>query len=214
MAEYFEALFNQAKQNCLILLDPDGIITDINKAFILSFGYQREELVGKYFGHLYTKEDQEKGLPEHELRVVLREGRASDNNYLVNSDGTITWVSGESVRVSSANGKHKVLKAIQNIHQQKMSETELRLLNDLNEDILSSIQDVVIVLDKDMNLVKINNAFKKLFKEEDMVIPAANFQDYFNDFDANNVVITNAEHAVKFQKIIRVEEIEILTPAG
>lgn len=212
--DFFEALFGNAKQNCILVIDPDGIITEINPAFLSSFGYERKDLLGKYLSMLFTEEDQQKGLPERELTTVLREGRASDNNYMVNKDKTITWVAGESVKVTLGDGKNKILKVIQNIHQQKVSEMELRLMNDLNEDILKSIQDVVIVLDKNMNCIKTNNAFFKLFKKEKVEFETLNFPEYFKDYDFNGVVIGNAEDAIKLQKAISLTDIEIMTAAG
>jgi hypothetical protein len=52
----------------------------------------------------------------------LSKGQGADNNYLVSKDRTITWVSGECVLVKNDEGRIGILKIIQNIHQQKISE--------------------------------------------------------------------------------------------
>src|SRR5688500_14742704 len=94
---YFEALFHNTKQNTVLLMDAEGIITEVNTAFTNCFGYTREEIIGKNLKILFTEEDQQKGLPQRELYKVLTEGQSSDNNYLVNEDKTLVWVSGESI---------------------------------------------------------------------------------------------------------------------
>ena len=60
-----------------------------------------------------------------------------------------------------------ILKIIQNIHQQKVSEISLQRLNEFNENILSSIEDVVIVLDEKMNVIKANRAFSAIFRHDE-----------------------------------------------
>src|SRR6476619_3613817 len=162
--DYFESLFHNTVENTVLLMDKEGTIMSINQAFSNSFGYEPRDIIGRNVAILFTEEDQMKGMPEKELSTVLANGQASDNNYLVSKDKTITWVSGESILVKNAEGEIRILKIIQNIHQQKITETSLQRLNEFNENILSSIEDVVIVLDDDMNVIKANRAFSKIFK--------------------------------------------------
>ncbi len=46
---YFNALFNESKENCVLLMDENGIILEVNKAFITCFGYDREDICDKHF---------------------------------------------------------------------------------------------------------------------------------------------------------------------
>ena len=89
---FFDSLFNNSKQNSILIIDENGIINNINKAFSRSFGYELPDIRGKHLAELFTIEDQQKGLPEHEVKKVLAAGQCSDNNYLVSKDKTITWV--------------------------------------------------------------------------------------------------------------------------
>ena len=88
-----------------------------------------------------------KKLFETEAAKVLKYGQSFDNNYFVKKDQSITWVRGESVLVKNESGSF-ILKIIQDIHEQKITENALRSLNAFNENILRSIEDVVIVLDE------------------------------------------------------------------
>jgi PAS domain S-box-containing protein len=182
-ANYFEMFFNNSVQNNVLIMDVDGTILTINPAFTKCFGYAPKDIIGKKAAVLFTDEDQMKGKPEQELNSVLTTGQGSDNNYLVSKDKTITWVSGESVLVKDDNGRPFILKIIQNIHQQKISESSLKTLNEFNENILGSIEDAVIVLDEKMNIVKANRAFSTVFKNIEGSDHKNNFADLIRPYD-------------------------------
>lgn len=160
---YFQSLFENARQNAMLLMDETGKIRIVNAAFTNAFGYTTAEIIGQPLSILFTPEDRQRQLPETELQKVLEQGQASDNNFLVDKYGGLTWVSGESVLVKNAGGKQAVLKVIQNINSQKVSENSIIGLNSFNESILRSIADVVMVLNEQLNIVKFNSAFEKVF---------------------------------------------------
>ena len=95
-------------------MDTNGTIMTVNDAFTNCFGYAPEDIAGKNIKILFTEKDQAKGLPQQELQNVRTRGQSFDNNYLVNADKTITWVSGESIIVKSEDGRESILKIIQN----------------------------------------------------------------------------------------------------
>ena len=210
---YFDALFKNAKENAILMATTKGIVLTINSAFKDCFGYEENDIVGKSLMILFTHEDQEKGLPEKELLKVLTTGQSNDNNYLVNKNKEITWVSGESVLVKNDQGEDVILKIIQNIHKQKTSETSLRLLNDFNENILQSISDSVIVLDEQMNLVKANDAFLKLIGRTEEEVASLNFANFLKKYDSSNRLYKSLERALYTHTAFSNKEIEIETPA-
>jgi len=163
---FFEALFSNAKQNSVFVMDEKGTIKEINSAFTDSFGFREEDIIEKNFEILFTQEDQIKGLPQKELNNVLSTGQSKDNNYLVNKNKTLTWVSGESILVKNDDGEVIILKVIQNIHEQKTYENSLRRSNEFNEQILSLIDDLVIVINDEMTIIKANKAFYRIFKTD------------------------------------------------
>jgi len=148
-----------------MLLDKAGTVKEINEAFTNFFGFAEGDLIGKNFSILFTETDREAGLPEKEIETVLSHGQASDNNFLVGKDKNLTWVSGESILVEDPDGTTSILKIIQNINAQKTSENSIIRLNNFNESILRAIEDVVMVLNKKLNIIKVNAAFSKLFGE-------------------------------------------------
>ncbi len=181
--DYYQALFENPKKNSVLLLSERGSILKVNRAFLLSFGYDEEDLLGEYFGMLFTDEDQMKELPMREIQTVMDEGQSFDNNYLVNKNGGRTWVSGESVLLKNDSGRRCVLKVIQNIHTQKESELSIIRLNSFNENILASIEDAVLVLDQEMKIVKANRAFLKLFGLPEVHLHNVDFEGLLQSFD-------------------------------
>jgi len=181
--KYFDALFTNTIENCIVLLNDKGIIISINYAFANCFGYKQEELSGKYLSILFTDEDIKKGKPEKEIQKVLIKGQASDDNYIVAKDKTSIWVSGESVLVKNEKGEIRILKVIQDINKQKKSEEQFNQLDELNEKILTSIEDAVVVLDKDLNILNSNKAFGSLFKIDGKGSKHLNFEALIQPYD-------------------------------
>jgi len=212
---FFENLFNNTKENTIIVMDLDATIIAVNKAFTDCFGYKPADIIGQKVTMLFTKEDQEKGMPQKEISSVLNTGQGYDNNYLVSFNGDITWVSGESILVEDDEGRKLIAKVIQNIHKIKDSEASLSRMNDFNEAILSSIKDVVIVLDEKMNIISANKAFIKLFTTADnSSATQINFASLIAPHDASGELLHNIGQAITLRKNFNNIPIEIKTAEG
>jgi len=195
-ANYFDALFYNAKQNSVLIIDAEGTVISVNPAFSNCFGYSEKDILGKNASILFTKEDQRNEVFEKEVMRTLSQGQSFDNNYFVNKDQTLTWVRGEAVLVKGTNNESFILKIIQDIHAQKATEIALQNLNDFNERILTSIEDVVIVLDDKMNVIKTNSAFSKLFRYSSPM-PYMNMGEFIKPYDENDELFTAITKALQ-----------------
>ncbi|MBS1606532.1 MAG: PAS domain S-box protein [Bacteroidetes bacterium] len=184
--DYYRSLFANAKMNSVLIIDPNGIILEANRAFLSSFGYSEADIVGENFSILFTQADQKKDLPLRELRTVIDEGQSFDNNYLVNKNKTLTWVSGESLLLTNDRHEKLILKVIQNIHAQKESEFSIIRLNNFNENILGTIEDGVIVLDENLKILKANRSFTQIFNFSDKDVSKIDFKAFISTFDINS----------------------------
>ena len=194
---FFETLFNRTEENNILLVDKHGEIIVMNKAFSVSFGYGKKELVGKNFAMLFTEEDQKNGKPEKEIAKVLKTGQAADNNYLVKKNKTIVWVSGESVLVKNKMGENCILKIIQDINREKKIEKTALEFSNFNENILAAIEDVVLVLDDKMKILKKNHAFNSLFKDSLKGKHVKNFRELIKPFDPYGILINQIKNTIK-----------------
>ena len=193
---HFTTLFNNSVQNCILLMNKEGIVTTVNQAFTNWFGYEEKDIVGKSAAILFTEEDLAKGMFEKELQNLMSKGQSTDKNYLVNKDQTLTWVSGESVMAKNSDGDSCILKVIQDINTLKISESNLRSLNDFNENILASIEDVVIVVNNKMDILKTNNAYTKFFGKDRAAAPPFNFGDLIKQYDGGNNLIKDLQESI------------------
>jgi len=188
MASFFADLFGRSKVNGLIQMTPGGEITAVNPAFTAFFGYENEDLTGKDFSLLFTDEDRAERKPEKELQNVLSTGQADDKNFMVHKNGQISWVSGESILIDQKDGSKCILKILQDIHQQKDAEISLHQISDFNENILQAIDDIVILLDSELHILKFNPALSRVFANNDISLPL-DFRSFIRPYDRDEKLI-------------------------
>jgi PAS domain S-box-containing protein len=209
---FFDALFNHTVENSILLMDSNGKIIRINKAFTDRFGYTEDYLKGKNASILFTEEDQKKGRPEKEIAGVHTCGQAADNNYLVKKSGEVIWVSGESILVKNDEGDICILKVIQDINQQKLNEKSALLFSNLNEHILAAIDDVVIVMDMQLNILKTNHAFNLFntaYRKE-----GSSFEELIKPYDLNGALINRIKNTIKHKTTFTHQALEIQSASG
>jgi diguanylate cyclase (GGDEF)-like protein/PAS domain S-box-containing protein len=69
----------------------DGAIATWNPGAERTFGYERDEIVGKNFAVIFTAEDVAGGIPAAELSGALAHGRIDRDAWHVRKDGTQFW---------------------------------------------------------------------------------------------------------------------------
>jgi len=180
-AKFFDGIFNNSKQNAILIMDTDGIIQQVNEVFTTSYGYTNEDLHSKYFRLLFTEKDRAILRPEIELNITQREGSHTDENYIVHKDGTPIWVTGEAILVRIDNSA-SIVKIIHNIHAQKQLERYLLASTELLDSLFNSVQSGLLLLDSGMRTIKMNNAFRKLFRVDKLIKEGSKIQDIPNSF--------------------------------
>lgn len=211
---FFETLFNNTVENNILLFDEQGKIITVNKAFTNCFGYTAKDLEGKDWTMLFTEEDQKKRKPEKEIAKAISLGQASDNNYLVKKDSTAVWVSGESVLVQNETGDNCILKIIQNINREKLNEKSALHFSNLNENILAAIDDIVVLMDEQLNILKANHSFARLFTQHDVKDKGYNFAELLAPFDPDKRLIARLKDTLKSGNPFKDFTLEIDTPSG
>jgi len=209
---YFEALFNNTVENCMLLLDEKGTIISINTAFQHHFGYHENDIIGKPLYTLFINDDIVLGKPANEIQKVLTTGQCSDNNYMVRKDKSITWVSGESIKVKSDDGAVRILKIIQDINVQKKSQDDLIRLDKLTEKILNSVEDAIVILDLRLNILSVNESCKLLFNLKFKSGSLLNFGEILLKRDVSEKLIDSIKGAARSKVGFSNLSIEIGTP--
>jgi len=90
----FRLMVGSVIDHGVIGIDLEGRIFSWNAGAEKLYGYLREEIIGESFSTLFTHENQQGGLPEHELRNAGTRGSAKHFHWQVRNDGSRFWSSG------------------------------------------------------------------------------------------------------------------------
>jgi PAS domain S-box-containing protein len=91
--ERLRLIVEGVKDYAIFMLDPEGHITSWNAGAERIKGYKADEIVGQHFSALYSKEEINRGKPEHELKIAKKEGRYEEEGLRVRKDGSTFWAS-------------------------------------------------------------------------------------------------------------------------
>src|SRR5262245_33545879 len=90
----YRLIVENIKDHAVIALDLNQRIIYWNPGAEKTFGYKKEEIIGKDFATLFTPEDRQKGTPKRELEETKTSGSAGDFHWQLRNDGSLFWASG------------------------------------------------------------------------------------------------------------------------
>jgi PAS domain S-box-containing protein len=88
--ERYHQMIEEVQDYAIILLDIHGNIEQWNAGAQLIKGYS-SEIIGQNFSVFYTREDQEKNLPQSLLAHARAHGKANHEGWRIRKDGTKFW---------------------------------------------------------------------------------------------------------------------------
>jgi PAS domain S-box-containing protein len=144
-------------------LDKDGCILDVNKGWLDSLGYQRNEVIGEWFGEFLHHDQKEIFRKLFPVNIQSREPIYGVEFTLKRKDGSY-FIAEYSAQIGrDAEGRfvrtHCVL---QNITKRKQAEAALANAKKQWEATFDAISDWVSIIDKNHNIIRSNNASKSL----------------------------------------------------
>ncbi len=92
--ERFRLLVKGVRDYAIFMLDPKGRIVSWNPGVKRILGYEEAEFTGQHVSIIYTPEDIDQNVLEHELKTATTEGRAESERWQMRRDGTRFWTSG------------------------------------------------------------------------------------------------------------------------
>jgi len=133
--KYYRSLISSLHENIMVI-DRDMKITDVNRKFLVSLGFKREDVIGKYcyaVSHRYDKPCQEYGniCKFHEVFETGKSANCLHEHY--NKDGSKFWVDILLSPIKDENGKDThIIKAARNVSdimeaKEELAKTESRL---------------------------------------------------------------------------------------
>jgi len=83
----------QVKEYAIFAMSIDGIIETWNEGAERLKGYKEDEVIGKYYGMLFTEEDQAAKKPEKELEDAKTHEQFTSEGWRRKKDGSLFWAS-------------------------------------------------------------------------------------------------------------------------
>lgn len=214
-AFFFKPYYNNAKVNSILIMNCEGVILDINRAFTNNFGYSNEDMRGQNFSTLFTESDRKKNMPQIELETVAANGQAQDENYIVDKNGLAMWALGESLLVHNKAGEKYIVKDIVNLQSKKQLQLLLLETEDLLERIFISAKDFpMLILDGSMKIIKANTAFHDLFEISDVPLEGSRLSDLHHPFWANAEIKKEIRDIIINDQPLRDREFLLETGSG
>ncbi|HEY0963129.1 MAG TPA: PAS domain-containing sensor histidine kinase [Pseudomonadales bacterium] len=93
-ANFARHLLDESTQHGVVFIGPDGAIRGLNHGAMHITGFTAAEIVGQPAAVLYTPEDRDRKLDEHELNSARVAGIALDERWHMRKDGSSFWSSG------------------------------------------------------------------------------------------------------------------------
>lgn len=103
----YRSLVENIKDYAIFMLDIKGRVASWDQGGVKLFGYKRNEIIGKKFSVLFTKEDINRGLPDSDMATAIAEGRHLDERQYVKKDKTKFWSSGVLTSTKDKKGIHQ-----------------------------------------------------------------------------------------------------------
>lgn len=126
----FKHMVEEVQDYAILLLDENGYVEHWNRGAEKIKGYTADEIVGKHFRIFYTEDGIKSGHPEYIINAARREGRAVDEGWRVNKDGSLFWAHVVFTAIHDQQGKVTGFsKVTHDLTETKRAEETLRAKN-------------------------------------------------------------------------------------
>jgi len=189
--DYFDNII-KSMIDTLIVLDKEAKIQTVNPATCYLLGYTEEELIGQPASILFAEEEEEEVyrvfqfFREPEKAEVIHPQDTIRNRELTykTKDGRlIPMLFNASVICDKTGNITGVVAGAKDITDLKLAEVAIRKEKTFSENIIATIPDPLLVLDKDLRIKKANRSFYKVFGTEHEKVIGARITDILGDED-------------------------------
>jgi len=148
----------------LVVVNPDGIFRQVNRAFCEMTGYAREELEGQSFRRITHPEDVSRD--EEHLRLIRAglEPAATVDKRFLRKDGDEIWVRRSAAVVRDAGGQARyVIGAFIDLTEQRQKDRALHQMNAFLKAIVEASPVAIYTTDRDGLINLWNTAAERIF---------------------------------------------------
>jgi PAS domain S-box-containing protein len=146
-AEFYSQIIDSLHDYSIFTLDKELTINSWSSGSSIIFGYDTDEVIGEHFEIIFTDEDRRNGIPNIEIALALKEGRAVDNRWHIGKNGNRFYAYGLVFPLNGIDGELLgFVKILRDLTERKKSEEaikqyvkELEELNTHKENILAIV---------------------------------------------------------------------------
>ncbi|WP_309641107.1 PAS domain-containing sensor histidine kinase [Flavobacterium sp.] len=183
-AEFYSQIIDSLQDYSIFTVDKELNINSWNSGATKIFQYETDEIIGKPFEVIFTKEDKIAGVPKQEIDLALKMGRSVDVRWHACKDGKIFYADGLVFPLKSIDGEViGYVKILRDITSRKISEDAIKKYSKELEELNLHKENVLAILSHDLRspLAGIIQAAEYLKLNFDTIAPAL-AKDLLNEF--------------------------------
>jgi PAS domain S-box-containing protein len=163
--EEFRSLFELSAVG-MTQVSPEGRYLRVNRKLCAMLGYSEQELLDLTLHQVTHPDDRAASAARLQTSFANGPDEYSIEKRYIRKDGAIIWVSINWTVVRDASGNPlRTVANIQDITRRKLTEEALRKSEALNKSVLRSLAAHIAVLDRDGNIIAVNEAWKRFAYE-------------------------------------------------
>ena len=132
-----EAHFRQIWEitsDALVLSDAEGIVLDVNPAYLQLYGYTREQIIGQSFALIFAPEQRDTALAQYKAIFALGKPPAARESVIRRADGTELIVEARATFFTRNGKRTGLLSTIRDMTDRKRAELALSQARDVLEE--------------------------------------------------------------------------------
>lgn len=171
--KFYSIVMDSLQDYSIFTTDQNMIINSWLAGASHIFGYQPEEVIGRHYELIFTKEDQLDNITQLEKEIALREGKATDNRWHVTKDGNQFFAFGLVFPLKDDDDNLLgFVKILRDITAQKKAEEAIKKHIKELEDLNTHKENILAILSHDLrsplgSIIQISDHLKTSIHEMD-----------------------------------------------
>lgn len=150
-AEFYSQIIDSLQDYSIFTVDKELKINSWNSGATNIFQYDTDEIIGKPFETIFTKEDKENGIPQEEIDIALKVGRSVDVRWHLCKNGKTFYADGLVFPLKDINNEViGYVKILRDITAKKASEDAIKKYAKELEELNTHKENVLAILSHDL----------------------------------------------------------------
>ena len=149
--EFYSQIIDSLQDYSIFTIDKDFIINSWSSGSTKIFGYETDEVIGKPFDLIFTAQDLNNNIPQKEIEIALKEGRATDNRWHIAKDKSLFYAYGLVFPLTGLDGELLgYVKILRDLTERKQSEDAIKKYVRELEELNTHKESVMAILSHDL----------------------------------------------------------------